>query len=470
MTPPLANNHALVWLRRDLRLFDHAALHHALTECEKVTLVFIFDTEILATLPRQDRRVSFIWQCLLQLKAELMEYGSDLIVRHGKATEEIPKLVKERNATAVYVNHDYEPTAIARDAMVACQLAVHGIAFHSYKDQVIFEKEEILTLAGGMYSVFTPYKRNWLAKIADAYLQSHPIQPYLQHLAKFTDAALPSLSDLGFAECDVEAFKPGMSGGEILFNDFCKRMEHYHQARDFPSIEGTSYLSVHLRFGTLSIRELVRTAWKTGGLGAETWLSELIWREFYQQILWHRPDVVEHAFKAEYDALPFSNNLHLFTAWCEGLTGYPIVDAAMRQLNQTGYMHNRLRMITASFLVKDLLIDWRWGERYFAEKLIDYDLAANNGGWQWAASTGCDAQPYFRIFNPVTQSHRFDKDGTFIRRYCPELAELGNKSLHAPWLASRDEVAYFDIVRDYASPIVDHTIARQAALELYKRR
>jgi len=466
----LANKHALVWLRRDLRLFDHAALHHALKECTQVMVVFIFDNDILATLLRQDRRVTFIWQCLLQLKAELVAHGSDLVVCHGKATEKIPQLAKERNATAVYTNHDYEPTAIARDARVAHQLAELGIAFHSYKDQVIFERDEILTQAGGMYSVFTPYKRNWLAKVNDAHLQSYPIQPHLQNLAKFTDSALPSLSELGFDECDVEAFKPGMNGGEVLFDDFCARIAHYRDARDFPAANGPSYLSVHLRFGTVSIRELARTVWKIGGVGAETWLSELIWREFYHQILWHRPDVVEHAFKPEYDALPFPNNRDFFAAWCEGRTGYPIVDSAMRQLNQTGYMHNRLRMIVASFLVKDLLVDWRWGERYFAEKLIDYDLAANNGGWQWAASTGCDAQPYFRIFNPVTQSQRFDKDGAFIRRYCPELNHLDNKEIHAPWQSVHYKSMQRKIGKQYPLPIVEHAVARLAALTLFKSK
>ena len=459
---------ALVWFRRDLRLFDHAALHHALKASSNVTAVFVFDTAILAQLPRQERRVAFIWHSLQQLKAELMEHGSDLIVRYGKATDEIPRLAQERNAVAVYSNHDYEPAAIARDADVARQLAGLGIGFHSYKDQVIFEKDEILTQAGGMYSVFTPYKRSWLAKVNDAYLKSYPIQPYVHRLARFSERSMPSLSELGFDDIDVETFKPGMNGGEALFEDFCTRIAQYRDARDFPAVKGPSYLSVHLRFGTVSIRELARTAWKIGGAGAETWLSELIWREFYQQILWHRPDVVEHSFKPEYDALPFPNNRDYFAAWCEGRTGYPIVDAAMRQLNQTGYMHNRLRMIAAGFLVKDLLVDWRWGERYFAETLIDYDLAANNGGWQWAASTGCDAQPYFRIFNPVTQSQRFDAEGTFIRRYCPELAQLGNKVIHAPWLAGTDGADRCEIGKDYPLPIVDHATARMAALALFK--
>lgn len=463
-------DNSLVWLRRDLRLFDHAALHHALTLSSQVIIAFIFDTDILAPLPRQDRRVAFIWHSLLQLKAELMAHGSDLVVRYGKATEEIPRLAQERKISAVYTNHDYEPAAITRDAKVAQQLEEQGIAFHSYKDQVIFEKNEILTQAGGMYSVFTPYKRQWLAKFDEVRPHSYPILPYVQSLAKFSEPKLPSLSILGFESIDVEPFKPGMNGGELLFEDFCKRITQYHIARDFPAVKGPSYLSAHLRFGTVSIRELARAAWQIGGEGAETWLSELIWRDFYQQILWHRPDVVEHAFKPEYDALPFPNKREYFTAWCTGCTGYPIVDAAMRQLNQTGYMHNRLRMITASFLVKDLLVDWRWGERYFAEKLIDYDLAANNGGWQWAASTGCDAQPYFRIFNPVTQSRRIDKEGAFIRRYCPELAQLDNQAIHAPWQSKEYTSPDDKIGGGYPMPIVDHAVVRLAALELYKRK
>jgi deoxyribodipyrimidine photo-lyase len=458
---------SLIWFRRDLRLFDHAALHHALKASQKVIAVFIFDRSILDGLKRDDRRIAFIWHSLQQLKASLMAEGSDLVIRHGKAELEIPRLAAEFNATAVYTNHDYEPAAIVRDANVAEQLATAGCQLHSYKDQVIFEKDEVLTKTGGMYSVFTPYKRSWLAKLNDFYLTSYPIKPYLKQLAPLPLQAMPSLAVLGFDDIDVSTLQPGMAGGEALFNDFCLRINDYQEARDFPAVKGVSYLSVHLRFGTVSIRELAKRAWQMGGRGAEAWLSELIWREFYQQILWHRPEVVQHAFKPEYDALPFPNNPEYFAAWCEGRTGFPIVDAAMRQLNQTGFMHNRLRMIAASFLVKDLLIDWRWGEQYFAEKLNDFDLAANNGGWQWAASTGCDAQPYFRIFNPVSQSERFDPQGKFIRRYCPELAELSPKEIHAPWLIK----AIFGIKPryDYPAPIVDHAAQRIAALALFKR-
>jgi deoxyribodipyrimidine photo-lyase len=263
----------------------------------------------------------------------------------------------------------------------------------------------------------------------------------------------------------------GEAGAERVFADFQSRIERYHETRDFPAVKGVSYLSVHLRFGTLSIRQLASYAHHEGSAGATAWLSELIWRDFYQQLLHHRPDVVEHAYKPEYDALPFPNDPNLFAAWCEGRTGYPLVDAAMRQLNHSGYMHNRLRMVAASFLVKDLLVDWRWGEGYFAEKLIDYDLAANNGGWQWAASTGCDAQPYFRIFNPVSQSQRFDPDGRFIRRYVPELAELDASAIHAPWLVLPEALAAAGVRlgEDYPPPVVDHAAQRQLALALFKR-
>ncbi len=451
-------NRALVWFRRDLRLFDHAALHHALTSSQQIICVFIFDTTILDSLPRADRRVAFIWDSLRQLKLELNQLGSDLIIRHGRPVELIPQLAAEFQADAVFANRDTEPAALTRDKLVADQLACYDKTLHLFKDQVIFERDEILTQTGQMYQVFTPYKRAWLAKVNDDVVMSFPIRPHLHRLKKLTPEVMPALHSLGFDEIDVANLKPGMDGGELLFNEFCTRIHQYHEARDYPAVKGVSYLSVHLRFGTVSIRELVRSAIQLGSVGAQTWLAELIWREFYQQLLWHRPDLVTHTFKPVYDAIPFPNDAALFRAWCEGLTGYPIVDAAMRQLNQTGFMHNRLRMITASFLVKDLLVDWRWGERYFAEKLNDFDLASNNGGWQWAASTGCDAQPYFRIFNPTTQSKRYDPQGKFIRRYCPELAMLDDKTIHAP-----------GILAHYPAAIVDHATQRIAALQLFQK-
>jgi deoxyribodipyrimidine photo-lyase len=452
-----------VWLRRDLRLFDHAALHHALVDAAgngaQVVCVFIFDTTILDSLPRSDRRVAFIHASLLQLKSELNALGSDLIVRHGDPCVLIPQLADTFDADVVYTNRDTEPAALTRDERVADRLSDAGRVLHLFKDQVIFECDEILTQSATMYQVFTPYKRAWLAQVTDAHLSSWPVRPYIDHFKKLHPEQMPRMRDIGFEDTDIAQLQPGMDGGEALFNDFCTRIHHYQTARDFPAVKGVSYLSVHLRFGTVSVRELARTARQMGGVGAETWLSELIWREFYQQLLWHRPDLVTHTFKPEYDALPFPNDKSYFAAWCEGRTGFPIVDAAMRQLNQTGFMHNRLRMIAASFLVKDLLVDWRWGEQYFAEKLNDFDLASNNGGWQWAASTGCDAQPYFRIFNPTTQSQRFDPEGKFIRRYCPELASLSNKQIHTP-----------DVTMvNYPEPIVDHAVQRAAALQLFKR-
>jgi deoxyribodipyrimidine photo-lyase len=326
--------------------------------------------------------------------------------------------------------------------------------------------------------VFTPYQKAWLARLAPSDLRAHPVDRYADALAVPPPHAaepIPSLEAMGFRRTDLQALRigSGMRAGAALFADFRRRIDRYREARDFPAVRGPSYLSVHLRFGTVSIRELAayahQRALEPGGGGAAAWLSELIWREFYAQILWHHPRVVAHAFKPEYDAIGFPDDPALFAAWRDGRTGYPIVDAAMRQISASGYMHNRLRMIAASFLVKDLLVDWRKGERYFADTLLDFDLASNNGGWQWAASTGCDAQPYFRIFNPVTQSQRFDPDGTFIRRYVPELAPLAAAEIHAPWrVAPATQRAKGVVIgRDYPPPVVDHAAARRAALALF---
>jgi deoxyribodipyrimidine photo-lyase len=470
---------ALVWLRRDLRLDDHAALHRALRHARQVWCVFVFDTTILDSLPRADRRVEFIWHSVEELDRLLRERGGGLLVRHGDPRSEIPALARALHVQAVHVNRDYEPAAVARDAKVRGALAEAGISFLSWKDQVVFEHEEVMTAGGTPFSVFTPYKNAWLKKLDPFYLKSYPVERHAHALAAppaALDRGLPRLSDLDFLPTDMATrLHPGASGGAHLLLDFLERIDHYEDTRNFPSVKGPSYLSVHLRFGTVSIRQLARLAHERmvgGSRGAEVWLSELIWRDFYFQILHHHPRVVDHSFKPDYDAVKWDHGHHadaLFAAWCEGRTGYPLVDAAMRQLNQTGYMHNRLRMVAASFLTKHLGIDWRRGEAYFALHLNDFDLAANNGGWQWAASTGCDAQPYFRIFNPMTQSRKFDPVGRFIRRYVPEIAGLSDDAIHAPWEAKPMErlAAGVELGKTYPAPVVVHEEARTRTLDRF---
>ena len=470
----------LVWFRRDLRLDDHAALHRALRHaCHQVWCAFIFDTTILDALPRADRRVEFIQHSVAELDRLLRARGGGLLVRHGDPRVEIPALARALQVQAVHVNRDYEPAAVARDAKVRGALAEAGISFLSWKDQVIFEHDEVMTASGTPFSVFTPYKNAWLKKLDPFYLKSYPIERHAQRLAAVPTAlnrGMPSLSDLDFLPTDMATrLHPGASGGEHLLLDFLERIDRYEDTRNFPAVKGPSYLSVHQRFGTVSIRQLARLAHErmtSGSRGAEVWLSELIWRDFYHQILHHHPHVATQAFKPEYDRIRWEHGKHadeLFKAWCEGRTGYPLVDAAMHQLNQTGYMHNRLRMVVASFLTKDLGLDWRRGEAYFALHLNDFDLAANNGGWQWAASSGCDAQPYFRIFNPVSQSEKFDAQGRFIRRYLPQLAALPDEAIHAPWLARPMDLAAAGVTlgKDYPLPVVDHAAAREKTLARY---
>jgi deoxyribodipyrimidine photo-lyase len=466
---------SLVWFRRDLRSYDHAALSRALQESERVYCAFVFDTDILDLLKdRADRRLEFIWHSLKELHAALVQMGGGLIVRQGRACELIPQLARELNVSAVFANRDYEPQAIARDAAVAEVLAASGRAFHALKDQVIFERDEIMTGSHRPYSIYTPYKNAWLKRVTDADLQPHPIAELASRLSAPPEFSLPTLSDLGFQTSDLARLnvKPGMSGAHDAWEQFAQQLNEYDVLRDRPALDATSRLGVHLRFGTISIRALARHAYYAPGKGAQVWLAELIWREFFHMILFHHPRVAQHAFRTEFDAIAWENREDYFQAWCEGRTGYPIVDAAMRQLNQTGFMHNRLRMIAASFLVKDLHIHWLKGERYFATKLLDYDLASNNGNWQWAASTGCDAQPYFRIFNPVTQSTRFDPEGVFIKRYVPELAELDRRDIHAPWnlLPIEQQACGVVLGRDYPAPIVDHEAARVKTLAMFKAR
>jgi deoxyribodipyrimidine photo-lyase len=479
---------ALVWFRRDLRASDHAALYAACRAAGQVFCAFVFDTDILDGLPRADRRVEFIRESLVDLDQQLAGLGLAqgvagvrLIVRHGRAADELPRLAGALGAAGVFAAHDDEPAALARDEQVARALQASGCRLHTVKDHVVFERSELLTAAGTPYSVFTPYKNAWLKKVAPFYLSAWPVERHAARLAPWPPEAgepgVPTLAEIGFRPTDLATLRqpPGSQGADDLLADFLERIDDYDRTRDFPSVKGPSYLGPHLRFGTVSIRRLAREAWQrtqAGSRGAEVWLSELIWRDFYHQILHHHPRVDGACFKPDHDRISWEQGPHaerLFAAWCEGRTGYPLIDAAMQQLVQTGYMHNRLRMVSASFLVKDLGLDWRRGEAWFARWLNDFDLAANNGGWQWAASTGCDAQPYFRIFNPVSQSQKFDPEGRFIRRYVPALAKLDGRAIHAPWKAGALalQAAGVRLGTDYPEPIVDHDIARQATLQRY---
>jgi deoxyribodipyrimidine photo-lyase len=467
---------ALFWFRRDLRDEDNAGLHFALKSASQVFCAFVFDREILDALPsRWDRRVDFIHGSLGELKESLRAKGGELIVLHDRARGAIPALARRLGADAVFANGDYEPDAVSRDDAVAKALAADGRRMHLAKDQAIFEKEEVLTQSQRPFAVYTPYRNAWLAKMEDFYAESYSVAPHGGALARPDfDTPLPSLEEIGFLPTDLRqlGIEPGMGSAKKRVEDFTARIAKYRATRDFPAVKGVSCLSVHNRFGTVSIRALARLARARAGEGAATWLAELIWRDFFFQILWHHPRVAREAFRAEFAAIEWPGDDAHYEAWQSARTGYPLVDAAMRQLNSTGFMHNRLRMVAASFLVKDLLVDWRRGERCFADRLNDFDLAANNGGWQWAASTGCDAQPYFRIFNPVSQSERFDPKGRFIRRYLPELARVPDKFIHAPWTMgpSEQRAAHCVIGRDYPAPIVEHAAQRLKALALYRRR
>ncbi|WP_280513750.1 cryptochrome/photolyase family protein [Niastella koreensis] len=425
----------MFWFRRDLRLDDNAGLYHALKGNNPVLPIFIFDTNILDQLPNtSDARVEFIHDALTGMQEQLKELGSTLDVLHDTPLNAFKKLVKQYTIEAVYTNHDYEPYAQERDNRIARFLEEHGIAFHTYKDQVIFEKNEVTKDDGKPYTVFTPYSKKWKVKLNEFYLKSYPTKKYFRHFHQHAPKRIPSLQAIGFEKTGRE-FPTDSPDNAVI--------KHYDKKRDFPGVKGTSHLGVHLRFGTISIRQLAQKASKLN----ETFLNELIWRDFFQMILWHFPHVGQgKAFKAEYDLIEWRNNEAEFTRWCEGNTGYPIVDAGMRELNATGFMHNRVRMITASFLAKHLLIDWRWGEAYFAEKLLDFELSSNNGNWQWAAGSGCDAAPYFRIFNPYTQTKKFDPDFAYIKKWVPEFEEF-----------------------TYPGAIVEHEKARVRCLETYKK-
>lgn len=432
MSQPLA----ICWLRRDMRLHDNAALYHALKSGHPVLVLFIYDRDILDHLDDKcDRRVEFIHNQVFKLQGDLVDMGSTILARYGQPIDIFKDLIQEFEIAEVYANYDYEVYAKGRDREVAGMLAEHGIGFNGdYKDTTLLDRDEVRSGGGGAYTVFTPYSKNWLSKLQDPfYLKSYPTETYFGDFHKTTPQGIPTLEEMGFQPLG-EAFPKPVVDDALL--------KAYQETRDFPARPGTSELSIHLRFGTISIRDLARQA----EVGSDTFLKELAWRDFYFQVLEHFPHVEHHAFRREYDNIQWRNNEAEFEAWCQGKTGYPLVDAGMRQLNETGWMHNRVRMVTASFCIKHLLIDWRWGEAYFGKKLRDYDLSANNGGWQWAAGSGTDAAPYFRVFNPTLQAQKFDPKGEYIRKWIPEFNSL-----------------------DYVKPIVEHTFARQRAIDTYQQ-
>lgn len=420
----------LFWFRRDLRLDDNAGLFEALSDDETLP-IFIFDKNILEDLPKDDARVTFISELLDKIQSGLKKEKKSLAVFHDDPEKVFKKLISENKIKAVFTNHDYEPYAKNRDSEISKFLKSKDIEFHTFKDQVIFEKDEIVKDDGKPYVVYTPFSKKWKEKFTEKQVEGFASEKKLDKIAKH-DYPYLSLKDIGFKKSEIKVED---------FDISTKVIENYKETRDFPSIDGTSHLSPHLRFGAVSIRKMVKTANK---YKQETFLSELIWREFFMQILWHFPNTVTESFRPKYDNIKWRNNEKEFKSWCEGKTGYPIVDAGMRQLNTTGNMHNRVRMVVASFLCKHLLIDWRWGEAYFAEQLLDYEQSSNIGNWQWAAGSGVDAAPYFRIFNPSEQVKKFDKDFKYIKKWVPEFQEISYQ------------------------PIVDHKEARERCLKVYK--
>lgn len=425
----------IFWFRRDIRLQDNAGLYYALRENQKIIPVFIFDKTILDQLEdKNDRRVDFIHQAITNINEELIFLGSTLKVFYSTPEEAFKKLIKEHTIKNVYTNHDYEPYAKERDEVIKQLLEKNNIEFKTYKDQCVFEKGEVVKDDGKPYTVFTPYSNKWKKKLKPFYYKAYPTKKYFKNFAKLKPEEIPNLKKIGFTKTDIVLNKKATVNNILL--------QKYKQQRDFPAIEGTSKLSIYLRFGVISIRSLVDKSISQ----SETWLNELIWRDFYMMILYHFPHAAFNSFKKQYDTIPWQNSEEKFKRWCEGNTGFPIVDAGMRELNTTGFMHNRVRMIVSSFLIKDLLIDWRWGEAYFAQKLNDFDLSANNGGWQWAAGSGCDAAPYFRVFNPTEQQKKFDPKFEYIKKWVPEFG-----------------------TSKYTEPIVDHAKARLTVIALYKK-
>jgi deoxyribodipyrimidine photo-lyase len=424
----------LFWFRRDLRIEDNKGLYLALTAGLPVVPVFIFDRNILDGLDeRSDRRVSFIHKAVTQLQNQLQQQGSTMDIRYGRPGEEFRGLIAEYEVHTVFTNHDYEPYALARDLEIEKLLLSKGIGFHTSKDQVIFEKKEVVKDNGEPYGVFTPYSKKWKSLYQQIPEKSYNTSKLLSKFYRQPMKPVPTLESMGFVATGNIFSKPSID--EVLIRD-------YDKTRDIPMLNGTTRLGVHLRFGTICARKIVAV----GASLNETFLNELIWREFFMQFLWHHPRLVTECYRKEYEQIKWRNNEDDFDRWCKGKTGYPLVDAGMRELNETGFMHNRVRMVTASFLVKHLLVDWRWGEAYFASKLLDYELASNNGNWQWAAGCGCDAAPYFRIFNPYEQAKKFDAESIYVKKWIPEFN-----------------------TDSYPAPIVDHAMARDRCLKVYKK-
>lgn len=467
---------AIVWIRRDIRVHDHAALSHALKECDDVLALFIYDTDITDKLRlKKEYRLHFIHQALQDCEKKLQDQGSSLKLAKGSPLDVFEKLLKTEKVQRLYFNRDYEVYAKKRDKKIIDLCERLGVEVFTFKDSVFREQNEIRTNSNTVFKVFTPYARKWMESLGE---QDNQVPNYTMNWSsirqwKNAENALEVFwpeEKLGFTPCPP-VLTGGATNAKRRLREFQQSaMKDYEKARNFPAEEGTSNLSVYIRHGNLSIREMIRSALEEGSSGAKAWLNELIWRDFYQTILDTHPQVEKNAFRAEYDTIEWQGGKKELDAWKSGQTGFPIVDAAMRGLNQTGQIHNRLRMVVASFLCKTLLVDWRKGERYFAERLLDFDLAANNGGWQWAASTGTDAQPYFRIFNPTSQSERYDPEGHFIRRYVPELASLKGKSIHCPSAAKEKDLRESKITlgEHYPYPVVDYKKNRQRALEMYK--
>lgn len=454
-------NKGLVWLRRDLRLWDNHALSAATNDCDEVDVVFVFDKKILDILPEDDHRVHFLYNVLSSLSDKVN-------ILYGDPVVEIPKFAKKQKSSHLYVNRDYESYALKRDKEVEDALFHEGINFSSFKDQVLFEKDEVLNGKGEFYKVFTPYKNRYLDLLDQ---NKHVLQTFKVDSKKINKSLInkaKTLKSMGFIECDIQlpSIDPIDQTKKFISND----INDYDDKRDFPNLEATSELSVYIRFGLLSIRSLFKRAMDAHSQGRQVWTSELIWRDFYSMLLQADNRIETKPFNDKYDDFKWDKNKKLLDLWKAGKTGYPLVDAGMRQLNQTGFMHNRVRMVVASFLTKTMLLNWQEGESYFALKLYDYDLASNNGGWQWASSTGCDAAPYFRVFNPYRQSERFDKDGEYIKKYVPELKALPKKLIHDPSQMTKEQQEEFGVIldKDYPSASVNYKENREIIIKRFK--